>query len=105
MTVCPGLTLKNESRYKYIIKLWSTQKLIFQDQEIFISSAASAKGGMCVVVAVVVPFHQTEGTKGMVQPGARSQLKELPGVRWALHEESGVLLGVVFSFLPCLTSV
>lgn len=62
LTVCPGLTLKSESRYKYMIKLSSTQKLIFQDQEVFISSTASTKGGICVVVAIVVSFHQTEGT-------------------------------------------
>lgn len=57
-----------------MIKLWSTHKLIFQDQEVFISSTASTKGGICVVVAIVVPSHQTEGTKRMVQPGAQTKV-------------------------------
>lgn len=80
LTVCPGLTLKSESKSE-----WSTQKLKFQDQEVFISSTASAKGGICGVVAIVVPFHQTEGAEGTVQPGAQTKVPALvpaEGAAW-----------------------
>lgn len=70
-----------------MIKLQSAQKLIFQNQEVFISSKASTKGGICVVVVVVVPFHQLkEQMELRAGPQLWSWLKEIPGVRGCMKK-------------------
>lgn len=70
-----------------MIKLQSAQKLIFQDQEVFISSSASTEGGICVVVVVVVPFHQRKEQRELrARPQLWSWLKEIPGVRGCMKK-------------------
>lgn len=64
-----------------MIRLLSAQKLIFQDQEVFISSSASTKGGVCVVVVIAVSFHQLEEQSELREkPWLWSWLKGMPGV-------------------------
>ena len=54
-------------------KALEPSKINISGSKSLISSTASTKGGICVAVTVMVPFHQTEGTKRMVQPGAQTK--------------------------------